>query len=252
MGADMSTKNRAFDDVPVRPAATVCALRSGPKGLEVLMVRRAAESAFMGNAYVFPGGRVDAVDRSDLARRAVHASDAADLSWKAAALRELVEETGVWITIPRLSEPMPGPGELDGGDVYLRALASSFRFDGDALAYLSNWVTPQGSPRRFDTRFYVVEVKSSDPAAYDGREVTDAAWTTPAEALRRGDGGGWLIRFPTRHHLHRLAAFATPDEAVREAAAQTDVTAVSPRPRRRHGTVEWVIPGEPGYEDLPG
>src|SRR5712691_6478811 len=45
-----------------RPAATVVVLRDGSAGPEAFMVRRHEDTAFMGGAHVFPGGRVDAAD----------------------------------------------------------------------------------------------------------------------------------------------------------------------------------------------
>ena len=46
-----------------RPAATVVVMRDSAAGPEMFMVRRHQDTAFMGGAYVFPGGRVDAHDR---------------------------------------------------------------------------------------------------------------------------------------------------------------------------------------------
>ena len=43
-----------------RQAATVILLRGGAERLEVLLVRRNPEARFMGGAWVFPGGAVDA------------------------------------------------------------------------------------------------------------------------------------------------------------------------------------------------
>ncbi|WP_249010321.1 NUDIX hydrolase [Conexibacter sp. DBS9H8] len=68
------------------PAATVILLRDP---LEVLMVKRHQDLAFMGGFWVFPGGRVDAEDGSA----------------EAAARRELAEETG--IVLPEASELVP-------------------------------------------------------------------------------------------------------------------------------------------------
>jgi len=48
-----------------RPAATLILLRPGGDGVEVLMIQRAKSAAFLGGAYVFPGGALDAAD-SDL------------------------------------------------------------------------------------------------------------------------------------------------------------------------------------------
>ena len=52
-----------------RPAATLMLLRTGARGLEVLMLQRTQNAAFLGGAYVFPGGSLDASD-ADAAPRA--------------------------------------------------------------------------------------------------------------------------------------------------------------------------------------
>jgi 8-oxo-dGTP pyrophosphatase MutT (NUDIX family) len=68
------------------PSATVVPLRDGPRGLEVLMLRKSSNIAFGGN-WVFPGGRVDPGDGPGdelaVARRA--------------AVREAIEEAGIVI-----------------------------------------------------------------------------------------------------------------------------------------------------------
>jgi 8-oxo-dGTP pyrophosphatase MutT (NUDIX family) len=66
-----------------RPAATVVLLRGGDERLELLLVQRNPEARFMGGAWVFPGGSVDAADGKGQA------------GLQAAARRELSEETGI-------------------------------------------------------------------------------------------------------------------------------------------------------------
>ncbi|NDB00705.1 MAG: NUDIX hydrolase, partial [Betaproteobacteria bacterium] len=53
-------------NTPPRPAATVLMLRDAPQGLEVLLIKRHAQSEVLGGAYVFPGGKVDAADAQAL------------------------------------------------------------------------------------------------------------------------------------------------------------------------------------------
>ena len=74
-----------------RPASTVLLTRAGPRGLEVLLVKRNPAARFMGSAWVFPGGAVDPQegDGDDAHRRA--------------AVRELREEAGI---------SLPGPDAL--------------------------------------------------------------------------------------------------------------------------------------------
>ena len=59
------------DSLVPRPAATVMMLRNADDGVEVLMLRRNLNSDFVGGAYVFPGGGVDAVDAQSSAEQLV-------------------------------------------------------------------------------------------------------------------------------------------------------------------------------------
>ena len=75
--------------VEPRQAASLILLRDSADGAEVLLVQRNPEQRFMGGAWVFPGGAVDA-DEAD------HA---------ATAVRELGEEAG--ITLPDGTDLVP-------------------------------------------------------------------------------------------------------------------------------------------------
>src|SRR5438477_10088081 len=79
------------DEVPPVPAASVILLRDSP--LEVLMIRRHAKSSFVPDAWVFPGGVVEASDY-DL-------GDGTEVgTMRVAAVRELFEESGIWLSAP--------------------------------------------------------------------------------------------------------------------------------------------------------
>ena len=52
-------------DTPPRDAASVVMLRDSQDGLQVLLVRRHAQTAVLGGACVFPGGKLDEDDGSD-------------------------------------------------------------------------------------------------------------------------------------------------------------------------------------------
>lgn len=75
---------------PVRPrqAATVIVLRGGADTLEVLLVKRNPAQRFMGGAWVFPGGAVDAGDGDDSSAH------------RLAGVREVQEEAGVTLPDP--------------------------------------------------------------------------------------------------------------------------------------------------------
>src|SRR5688572_26495435 len=98
-------------------AATVVLLREAP--FEVFLLRRNARSSFMGGAYVFPGGKLDAEDSGpgtlaclapgaaahcraqlDETPGAAPLDDARAAGLYVAALRELFEEAGVLLARP--------------------------------------------------------------------------------------------------------------------------------------------------------
>jgi len=72
-----------------RPAATIVLLRDRQEGgpLEVLMLKRSAESHFMPNVWVFPGGSLDPEDGEGLD------------GLRTCAARELEEEAGIRIDL---------------------------------------------------------------------------------------------------------------------------------------------------------
>jgi len=94
--------------VTPRQAATVIVLRGGSDGLEVLLVKRNPEQRFMGGAWVFPGGAVDAAEGTG------------DLAHRAAGVREVEEEAGV---------VLPDPAALVRFSRWITPAMVSIRFD---------------------------------------------------------------------------------------------------------------------------
>ena len=213
------------------------------------MVRRSSASAFVGGAYVFPGGAIDDDDDSDLARRAVSGVDDPEMfPWAAAALREAAEEAGVLV----MSNPDAALLGLHGSDLYGALVAADSVLEGGRLAYLSNWVTPAGETRRFDTRFFLVEVAAGTEAQADQHEVTEATWVAPVAALERAKLREWFMIPPTILTLRTLARFETPGEAVAYARSQEDVPRIEPRiVVGESGSIQILMPGQHGYDD-PG
>ncbi len=81
-------------------------LRGDREALEVLLVQRNPASRFMGGAWVFPGGAVDAAEGEG------------DAAIRAAALRELHEEAG--ILVPEPSELVPFSRWITPAEVKIR------------------------------------------------------------------------------------------------------------------------------------
>ena len=53
----------------------------------------------------------------------------------------------------------------------------------DAMHYFSHWITPEGAPRRYDTRFFVAAAPAGQVPLHDDRETIANLWIRPADAL---------------------------------------------------------------------
>lgn len=215
-------------DAPAaRDAATVLVVRDSPEGPEVFFVKRAAGMRFMGGAYVFPGGRLDAEDADpavpcDLAadacaRRLGEPDGARARALHVAAMRECLEESGLLLAV--------GGAAPDAADALRAALATKER---PALAALlaahgvtlacaalvpwSRWVTPRQETKRFDARFFVAQAPADvSGARHDGSETVASGWLTPREAIARARRAEIVLAPPTWRTLAEIAE--VPDVA---------------------------------------
>jgi 8-oxo-dGTP pyrophosphatase MutT (NUDIX family) len=175
--------------VAAAPAATVVLIRDGVGGLEVLLARRSSQLAFHGGAWVFPGGRIDPDDYAD-------APDDLLAAARRGAAREAKEEAGL--------------------DV-----------DADSLLHISNWTTPEISPKRFATWFFVGEATGGVEMA-DGTETDRLHWFRPDEAFAARAAGDIELAPPQYVTLLWLRDYTTVAEAMR-AAAEGDAVDFTPR-----------------------
>ena len=273
--------------VALRDAATVMLVRDAPAGLEVFMLRRNLNSDFVGGAYVFPGGAVDEADshadlepysegRTDTEASAILGVDSGGLAFWVAAIRESFEEAGVLLaydgdgTIVRLDDPAVHERfaehrrAVDAGErrVVEVCAVEGLRLAVGAMHYFSHWITPEGAPRRYDTRFFVARAPEGQEPLHDDVETIANTWIAPAEALRRHKAGDFELIFPTIRNLKALARFDTADEllarrggghrrpddaAPRRAGQRRHPPAAAGRPgvRRGHGPARRRVPPDP-------
>lgn len=271
----------------IRPAATVMLVRDGEGAgggearVEVLMVRRNLRSDFVGGAYVFPGGAVDpadggaeaeaiCLDRTDAQASEILGIGAGGLAYWVAVLRECFEEAGVLLAY----EP---DGTAPGGTGRMLSLArppDAARFashrrevnegrrrfldvcreerlslaTGD-VHYFAHWITPEGAPRRYDTRFFVAAAPPDQVPAHDEGETIAAVWVSPADALRQHREGEIELIFPTIRNLQAIGRFATSAELLQAAAAAGSIPAILPRVVADGRGVRILLPGDQGYEE---
>jgi glyoxylase-like metal-dependent hydrolase (beta-lactamase superfamily II)/8-oxo-dGTP pyrophosphatase MutT (NUDIX family) len=214
-------------------------VRAGPAGLEALLLQRTQSAAFLGGAYVFPGGALDPADGdARTAQRVLGLDDAAasarlklergGLAYWIAAVRECLEEAGILIA-----------AEADGTPISPERAAALMRYrhhpfielleaedlfiPGDRLAYYGHWITSPGRSRRFDARFFLAVAPEGQAGSHDATEIAHQAWMRPHEALERGDRGEMELVFATRHTLSDLARFTRAEEAFRYARALPEI-----------------------------
>ena len=265
--------------VVARPAATVALLRDGALGLEVLMMVRPMAAEFAPRALVFPGGRIDDQDSEpawnevfalDDQGRAVIDGDGqkeapggeegpSPLAFRLGAIREMFEETAMLIG----SRVPPDPEWAESarsrvhgaGESFISVVrAAGLRVRPSDLVYFARWVTPEGQPKRYDTRFYAAAIPDGQvPSAAPG-EVESVTWIAPQEALANAENADAYVLPPTRAVLQSLARFADVNTALPGLHDSRDLTAILPRIVVGGGelgpAIRVVLPGEPGYEGL--
>jgi len=198
-----------LDAPPVTPrvAAGVILVRGGEATLELLMVRRTPEARFMGGVWVFPGGALDAADGDG------------DVGLRAAATRELIEETTV--ALPQ---------------------------DAELVAF-SRWITPEPLPIRFDTVFFVAHAPDDAAPEVDGNEMVDWRWIAPADVLAAAKAEEMEVAFPTLHDLKDLAAHPTAAALIAQSRDRPVFPTQPVVVMQDDGTPTVIIPPRPDAGD---
>ena len=233
------------------PSATLLLLRERASRLEVLMLKRRADLAFMGGLWAFPGGRSEEEDRQHADRYVISGGylesiasrfldpQGASLPPQAAlqmmmtACRETLEECGVRVE---------------------RAGAGG-RYDFDALTYWAQWVTPSVAQRRYDTRFFALAMPPAASVVVDLSESSEHAWVDVSRAAELDASGAVRVSPPTLVVLHDLRlsfeAHGSMPQML-QAERQRPVPPLMPRTQRVGGEVVAVMPWDPLYPELDG
>ncbi|MBV9413300.1 MAG: NUDIX domain-containing protein [Acidimicrobiia bacterium] len=227
--------------VPVGDAATVMLVRDGDDGLEVFMVRRSLRLVFAGGAHVFPGGAVEEGDREmeawSVGRTDADASAAlglgrGGLAFWVAAIRECFEEAGYLLALGADGDlvDLHDPGAADRFATYRTAMcagerslsevcdAENLRLAVDGMHYVSRWITPEGAPRRFDTRFFVCAAPERQTPLHDAQETIAHEWVRPSHVLERHRRGVVDLMMPTQRSLEWLDGEASVGDVLEAAA----------------------------------
>jgi 8-oxo-dGTP pyrophosphatase MutT (NUDIX family) len=264
-----------------RDAATVILLRQGAGsgsgagvGVEAFLLRRTAELDFAPGACVFPGGSVDERDADpgigwfgpapeDFAAQLDVPPERAR-ALVCAAIRETFEESGVLLA----GSSAEGATGLVGDSAALaadrHALLTGTATLGevlgrrglvlraDLLTPWARWITPEVSPRRFDTWFFAAALPAGQTATAapeghaDPGESESGTWLRPAAALEAAQAGEITLLPPTAVTLRELAAHQDVDGIL---ARRMTITPRLPRVTVENGKVRLSMP--PVDEESP-
>jgi hypothetical protein len=82
----------------------------------------------------------------------------------------------------------------------------------DQVRYFAHWITPEGEPKRFDTRFFLARAPEGQAYAHDDAELIGSEWVRPDDALDRHRAGDFPMIGPTTVCLRDIGRYATCDE----------------------------------------
>lgn len=257
-------------------------LRQGRDDVEVLVIRRNEQLAFMGGMWVFPGGSVCAADASAEALARIPGPSQAGcallstlhgepvdprqcLALGVAACRETFEETGVLLA-------SDSAGNLCSADVAARLqqrrrdvaahpelFADMLRAENlflrvERLLYWAHWITPSNVPRRFDTRFYLAPVPAGQQAVIDSTETIDHAWMSAAALIAAAQNGNMPVSHPTLYNLMELDSSLQQHGSLQgllAAEASRGVVGILPKMVHEEQTA-MVLPWDPFYRNFVG
>ena len=162
-----SERDQSHPDSEPRDAATMMLIdRFGPVP-KVLLGRRHAGHKFMPGKFVFPGGRIEALDAQMSAVSDIHPDMEKKLLERVAkpapqfaralaltAVREVAEETGLLLG-EQGNEPPQTPGEI-----WAEFAKAKVHPDLGNIHFIARAITPPRRPRRFDTRFFTADASS--------------------------------------------------------------------------------------------
>lgn len=237
------------------------------------MVRRSGGADFFGDAYVFPGGGVDAEDAdSALAERSrlVPGHDLERLTAEGlspeqatacwiAGVRELFEEVGVMLAYrdgkmlsfgdeSTAALFMKYREDLNASRMTFRELVERERLTlaTDRIHYFSRFVTPPYARKRYDTRFVLATAPENQLASHDRNEVVSGDWLTASNAIGLYHSRTQQIVPATLQNLLELEPCKTFDEMASLAKSHV-ITPICPALVRTEGRYTLIYPGDADF-----
>lgn len=197
---DQLVSGERKDGAPtLRPvdAATLIIIDRKGKHPKVLMGKRHEGHKFMPGKFVFPGGRIEAGDRSmtvagaldtyaerALMARVIRPSAQRSRALALASIRETFEETGLLLG----TKDYGNPENVPTGTTWAAFQEHGVFPDLEALHFIGRAITPPKRVKRFDTRFFAVDrtaiAHEVEGVISPDSELVELAWVTVTEAKK--------------------------------------------------------------------
>jgi 8-oxo-dGTP pyrophosphatase MutT (NUDIX family) len=255
----------------LRMASTVILLREHDGGLQVYLLKRSTKNDFFPGAYVFPGGRVEAEDRTpglwkahvDLNIEGIYQrfggslTEEEALAHGVAAIRETFEEAGVFMAyrngytqegLERIQD-WRKVEELPKGWLQDLVVSEGWMLAFSRLIRWAHWITPEGMPKRYETRFFLAFIHSGQECIPDARETTHGIWISPEKGLIGNLQGEIPLSPPTLVTLHELLQYSDIGELEKQVQTRTWGEALLPRMFRLPKGVLILEPWDPLYKE---
>ena len=125
---------------------------------------------------------------------------------------------------------------------------AGLELDPAALIPISRWITPEISPKRFDTWFFLAHVSSDAAVKVDGGEIRSHRWFAPQQALAAHHAREIRLAPPTFVSVTWLADHANARDAMR-GLAETEFVTFRPHICPLPEGACMLYPGDAGYDD---
>jgi 8-oxo-dGTP pyrophosphatase MutT (NUDIX family) len=232
-------------------ASTVILIREHDRELQVYLLKRSTMSGFFPETYVFPGGRVETEDQAsglwkvhvDLDSEVISQrfggslTEEEALTYGVTAIRETFEEAGVLLAyrneytqenLERVQDRRKVE-ELPKGWLNDLVVSEGWMLAFSRLSRWAHWITPEGMPKRYETRFFLVFMHPGQECNPDARETTHGIWVSPEKGLVKNLQGEIPLSPPTLVTLHELLLYSDMRDLKKEVQARTWGEALLPR-----------------------
>jgi len=191
--------------------------KSNQCNFEVFLIQRAKSMRFLGGVHAFPGGKLEEDDYSDinitrckgldkfkahqliLDKKTYHDNENYSLGFWIAGIREIFEEIGLLFAYNKEINliNLIDQKYKEKFDIYREKLIADqiilseimlkedLYYAIDRLYYFKHFITPEISPIRYDTRFFLAEMPPNQLLKPDSTEIISAEWCCPTDAIKR-------------------------------------------------------------------